>query len=57
MRELRRKAIKSVRGAEPVLRSPKRQPERDFIMFLQVDYFNATIVLKKSKMTLPQKSR
>jgi hypothetical protein len=42
MRELQRKAIKGVRGAEPELRSPKRQPERDFIMFLQVDFLTAT---------------
>jgi hypothetical protein len=42
MRELRRKAFKSVRGAEPERRSPKRQPERNFIMFLQIDYLNAT---------------
>lgn len=43
MAELRRKAIKSVRGVdEPVSRPPKRQAEREFIMFLQVAYFNAT---------------
>jgi hypothetical protein len=64
MRELRRKAIKSVsavnprspegragrregltakaRAKHPELRSPKRQPERDFIMFLQVDFLIAT---------------
>jgi hypothetical protein len=42
MRELRRKAIKSVRGIEPELRSSKRQAERDFIMFLQTDYTIAT---------------
>lgn len=30
------------RQLKPELRSPKRQPERDFIMFLQVDFFNAT---------------
>jgi hypothetical protein len=43
MGELQRKAIKNVRGAEPpVLRPPKRQAERGFIMFMQVGFFNAT---------------
>ena len=41
MRELRRKAVKVLKGVD-LHRSPKRQAERDFIMFLQVDYFNAT---------------
>jgi len=42
MRELRRKAVKVLKGVDLPLRSPKRQAERDFIMFLQADYFNAT---------------
>ena len=41
MRELRRKAVKVLKGVDLPLRSPKRQAERDFIMFLQVDYLNA----------------
>ena len=40
MRELRRKAVKVLKGVD-LHRSPKRQAERDFIMFLQVDYLNA----------------
>jgi hypothetical protein len=52
MGKLRRKAVRYVtdemvkstekRGVELKLRSPKRQTERDFIMFLQVAYFKAT---------------
>jgi hypothetical protein len=41
MRELRRKVVKDLTGVDLPLRSPKRQAERDFIMFLQVDYLNA----------------
>ena len=41
MRELRRKAVKVLKGVD-LHRSPKRQAERDFIMFLQVDYRNTT---------------
>jgi hypothetical protein len=42
MRELRRKAVKVLKGVDLPFRSPKRQAERDLIMFLQVDYLNAT---------------
>jgi hypothetical protein len=40
MAELQRKAVRNAVNSN--LRSPKRQAERDFIMFLQVAYFNAT---------------
>jgi hypothetical protein len=42
MRELRRNVVKVLKGVDLPLRSPKRQAERDFIIFLQVDYFNIT---------------